>query len=129
MSQETMPPLDDAGLNIANDEMEGRGLSEKHQSDAVAEFESKCGISKHDPDGQQTTDELMKDADENVSRALMKDEREELYEDIEKSHQLHREMIARIDAGEIVRREEWDELERQNLELLKRTKTHIRYQE
>ena len=54
------------------------------------------------------------------------DERERMYEDIERSHKLHRELIARIDAGDVVGNQEWEELERQNLELLERTRDHIR---
>ena len=54
------------------------------------------------------------------------DERDQMYLDIDKSHRLHRELIARINAGDVVSNEEWEELERQNLDLLERTKDHIR---
>src|SRR4051812_35935423 len=56
---------------------------------------------------------------------MTSDEREQLYDDINKSHRMHREIIARLELGQVVTSEEWEELRRFNEKLLRDTKRHV----
>ena len=55
------------------------------------------------------------------------EERRQLCDDIDKSHARHRQLVERIAAGETTGvNAEWDELDRLNEEILRRTKEHMK---
>jgi hypothetical protein len=55
------------------------------------------------------------------------EERRQLCDDIDKSHARHRQLVERIAAGETTGvNAEWDELDRFNEEILRRTKEHMK---
>ena len=58
---------------------------------------------------------------------MTREERRQLCDDIDKSHARHRQLVERIAAGETSGvNAEWDELDRLNEEILRRTKEHMK---